>query len=81
MKKAMSKMQLQIDDIISMQINEALQQLPIKYVLIPTASVKPAGEFPVSDQCGVIGLSSIPIHATLWLSVWSTSDICRRASH
>jgi len=38
MKKAMSKMQLQIDDIIALQINEALQQLPIKYVLIPTAS-------------------------------------------
>ena len=38
MKKAMSKMQLQIDDIISLQINEALQQLPIEYVLIPTAS-------------------------------------------
>ncbi len=38
MKKAMSKMQLQIDDIIALQINEALQQLPIKYVLIPTSS-------------------------------------------
>jgi pyruvate kinase len=38
MKKAMAKMQLQIDDIISLQINEALQQLPIKYVLVPTAS-------------------------------------------
>lgn len=38
MKKAMSKMQLQINDIISLQINEALQQLPIKYVLVPTAS-------------------------------------------
>lgn len=38
MKKAMSKMQLQIDDIIALQINEALQQLPIKYLLVPTAS-------------------------------------------
>lgn len=38
MKKAMGKMQLQIDDIIALQINEALQQLPIKYVLVPTAS-------------------------------------------
>lgn len=38
MKKAMTKMQLQIDDIISLQINEAVQQLPIKYVLVPTAS-------------------------------------------
>lgn len=38
MKKAMSKMHLQIDDIIALQINEALQQLPIKYVLVPTSS-------------------------------------------
>lgn len=38
MKKAMAKMQLQIDDIISLQINEALQQLSIKYVLVPTSS-------------------------------------------
>ncbi|WP_370575072.1 pyruvate kinase [Methanomethylovorans sp.] len=38
MKKAMTKMQLQIDDIISLQINEALQQLPIKQVLVPTVS-------------------------------------------
>lgn len=38
MKRALTKMQLQIDDMISLQINEALQQLPIRYVLIPTVS-------------------------------------------
>lgn len=38
MKKAMRKMTLQIDDMISLQINEALQQLPIKYVITPTIS-------------------------------------------
>jgi pyruvate kinase len=63
MKKAMSKMQLQIDDIISMQINEALQQLPIKYVLIPTASGETCRRVSrFRPDVWVIGFSRYPIH-------------------
>lgn len=38
MKKALNKMDLEIGDIISLQINEALQKLHIKYVVTPTVS-------------------------------------------
>ncbi len=61
MKKAMSKMHLQIDDIIALQINEALQQLPIKYVLVPTASGETSKRISrFRPDSWIIGLSRYP---------------------
>ena len=66
MKKALGKMQLQIEDMISLQINEALQQLPIKYVLIPTVSGKTSRHISrFRPNTWIIGMSRYPQTCTL----------------
>lgn len=42
MKKALNRMNPGVDDMISMQVNDALQVLPVRYVVTPTVSGKTA---------------------------------------
>ena len=68
MKKALGRMNPGVEDMISIQVNDALQVLPVKYVVTPTVSGKTAQN--VSrfrpDRWRYLHSAALPIHVSNW---------------